>query len=753
MTWCDFLFLFFTGMTTLSLIESYENFAVGKFSTLKGTHYPLSEKDFQTKKSHDLLFSGFKIKGLADPLMSEGEKDENMARTLNSVEKIDPNMLRKLRNSEQVVPMRERRDYILESSCNGYGFMKPDVGIVNDVCLKCDHVETGVTAGCKVSYDDDLNLINFTSYESLSCNDDHWHLNKNITSFRPNECYYNQVMFKTVWQSNDYAHTTEGYVMAFYNATDSTCGAPFLYQHAKDAVDYCFEDFEGGTSYKILDCGIYIGYNDMNCSNPINYYPLGSNICVWEEHGDYYGLPDGVFRDTLGDIAIESGGYHRSIFMNRDTPKCITSPCRNMVDFPFSTLVGVPSKTTKYCKDGDEHVNFKVDHAVFALDSSNASSVPIGMAEIRVTLPPDTTPDDKFRIVFKQFDSTKHHKKLVIFSHKFTSSDFDGNHTITFQWEIPYYAIYDNYDEMTIKFKERKLDLETGRFYKRKSCVRFRFPPEEEYGDSGDVIYPAGPPPELDWNYSPTTLYEGHNQAVGTPLQRFVTESGWTGTYRLNITLQMPPSMDNIGAWDGLLGHECGDHPYPYFYKNRGFLMEQQNGPHPTRGNVPYGNIPLDCFYPGDVLEHIVSITHWMKPDDGRMHCFDISLAHVPSDLCKTSYCYPYTYLATPEYAGSGYGPHDEAFAGVVKKVTFEHHWNDYVPDCGVYMEYNTCDMDSTFSYAVPEYKCKWDNQQQSCYRQLTEICGLQQRWDFQFILEVSQYFMPTSTVAVDQFQ
>lgn len=161
------------------------------------------------------------------------------------------------------------------------------------------------------------------------------------------------------------------------------------------------------------------------------------------------------------------------------------------------------------------------------------------------------------------------------------------------------------------------------------------------------------------------TLYEGSaGGGEGAELALTIPLEGWNADYTLKISFRMPASLDDISSWDGLLGSDTGDHPYPYF-NQAGLWFEIQNGPHPQSSNIA-----LECFEAGS--DYTVKIIHMTDSSGGD--CFQMSLIEGPTTCATTggAWCYDYEYKNIPQYAGCGYSKEEEAFSGFVTRVTFQ---------------------------------------------------------------------------------
>jgi len=162
-------------------------------------------------------------------------------------------------------------------------------------------------------------------------------------------------------------------------------------------------------------------------------------------------------------------------------------------------------------------------------------------------------------------------------------------------------------------------------------------------------------------------MYSGRTTPdYGDDLDMVVPQEVWDDSYVLRISFTMPDSLSQIGSWDGLLGHDDGNHAYPYFNTN-GLYFEKQNGPHPRQGVLSISNFDAGASYS-------VYFQHTNAGGD----CF---VASIEGTDVETSWCYDYIYSASPLYAGCGYGKGSEAFSGTVTEVEL-CVGTDQIEDC-----------------------------------------------------------------------
>jgi len=162
-------------------------------------------------------------------------------------------------------------------------------------------------------------------------------------------------------------------------------------------------------------------------------------------------------------------------------------------------------------------------------------------------------------------------------------------------------------------------------------------------------------------------MYSGRTTPdYGDDLDMVVPQEVWDDSYVLRISFTMPDSLSQIGSWDGLLGHDDGNHAYPYFNTN-GLYFEKQNGPHPRQGVLSISNFDAGASYS-------VYFQHTNAGGD----CF---VASIEGTDIETSWCYDYIYSASPLYAGCGYGKGSEAFSGTVTEVEL-CVGTDQIEDC-----------------------------------------------------------------------
>jgi hypothetical protein len=186
---------------------------------------------------------------------------------------------------------------------------------------------------------------------------------------------------------------------------------------------------------------------------------------------------------------------------------------------------------------------------------------------------------------------------------------------------------------------------------------------------------------ECDGCASEVVLYEGATSGYGADLDVIIEQDVWDAGYTLALSFTMPDDLSAIGSWDGMLGNDDGNHPYPYFNQD-GLWFEIQNGPHPNEGGLS-----LDRFTGGE--SYTVIIKHWI---DEKIDCFSM---YIDGTTDATDWCYDYTYSSTPLYAGCGYGKESETFSGSVTRVTLDTHScddNDHGDDCPATCFGGTCD-------------------------------------------------------------
>ena len=165
---------------------------------------------------------------------------------------------------------------------------------------------------------------------------------------------------------------------------------------------------------------------------------------------------------------------------------------------------------------------------------------------------------------------------------------------------------------------------------------------------------------DFPYSYS-FVMFDGSTSGYGADLDVMVPRGVWDSEYTLKISFTMPDDLDDIGDWDGLLGHDDGDHPYPYF-NQFGLWFEKQNGPHPqTEG------LEINLFSGGE--SYTVTFRHWVE-DGGD--CFYMLIDETGDEV---NWCYDFNYRNTPRYAGCGYGKGDESFSGSVTKITIAGHY------------------------------------------------------------------------------
>ena len=183
------------------------------------------------------------------------------------------------------------------------------------------------------------------------------------------------------------------------------------------------------------------------------------------------------------------------------------------------------------------------------------------------------------------------------------------------------------------------------------------------------------------YSYS-VVMFEGSTADYGADLDVMVPQAAWDSEYTLKITFTMPDDLDDIGEWEGLLGHDSGEQPYPYF-NGDGLWFEQQNGPHPR-----LVRLDMRLFTGGE--SYTVTFTHG---EVAGVDCFTMTIDETGDTV---NWCYDFAYGNTPRYAGCGYGLGDESFSGSVTKVTLA---GSYSCDSG------GVDYDFSYSFSYGYYQ------------------------------------------------
>jgi hypothetical protein len=136
------------------------------------------------------------------------------------------------------------------------------------------------------------------SYESLTCSEEYYWLQKNVTMLPKMTCDDTNSMYAIgeVWGSNEYAHPTSGVTHANYNGTyDSTCSMPYTYVHLPD-YQTCMSDYEGGSF--VMTCDFYIRYDEPDCKG-LNHIIILIIMASFHLPSLIYHRPcSGVFYDS-----------------------------------------------------------------------------------------------------------------------------------------------------------------------------------------------------------------------------------------------------------------------------------------------------------------------------------------------------------------------------------------------------------------------------------------------------------------------
>lgn len=405
---------------------------------------------------------------------------------------------------EPEIYYHSRADYVELTSCGGNAAGTFDYvsGLELDKCFLCvDELNNQQEAGCKATYDWMSGVFNFTVYESLTCNDMYYWLDKTTSSYPSDQCIWNAFQWNMKYWSDSYADPNAGGVTeAFYNTSDTQCNAaPFAYERTLYDKDVCLP-YASGEDYNSVmvssGCEFVTFYSDDQCNEMLRAYPyrVGMNKCMQNDDMDmsrtahsYAVFPGHQFP------LMRSHHERHAEFCGLGEPKkqnvqCVV-PETDMIDgssctrdmesfYPFHAI---PSSTgqAKVCQPHDNDYELRVERASFALDSS--TSPPTGMIRVSIKTPDDVESTDRFRVVFRVFD--KQADQAVDRKEYFSSFKFNGrpqNKTMTFQLEGPYSPSI-NVNEMSIKLKQRVYNED--RSFVRKSCVSFPFPPG---GDNGN---------------------------------------------------------------------------------------------------------------------------------------------------------------------------------------------------------------------------------------------------------------------------
>ena len=464
-------------------------------------HY-FGEDELKEKTDHSTLFDGLVLKSLVDPALARKEKSDFVAISHHKVleltqeQKIhveEKRMEEAVENSSvkrkplekshshllshesgpSKISLHQQGDYIEFSFC-GNSSASQTFGTEVGKCFRCENTDTGEVRGCKTTYDYMNQMVSYTSYESLTCEDAHDWMDRITNTFPTNQCIVNY-RFDWYSMSDSYALApNEGFSQAFYN--DSSCGEAPIY-YIKKAPETITDNGEGchtedeGSFGMTKGCEYSNRYISHDCSGPAYVsFPMKQNIDMCQVNDKEKRYPFmGLFEhshDVLIDTDVKQaifcqnwGGSSNAVCMKEDG-----SPCEDIFRSGFDGFVAIPSPTTRICKPHDNDDELKVEFLHLARNPNTTHSV----AKMTIKTPDDVSPTDRFRIVLKAFEDGR--------KENITSFKFNGrpeNNTLTFQWEGLYPQTFEP-REGTVKIKQRVYD--GARDFVRKSCVRFAFP-------------------------------------------------------------------------------------------------------------------------------------------------------------------------------------------------------------------------------------------------------------------------------------
>jgi len=471
-------------------------------------HY-FGEDELKEKTDHSMLFDGLVLKSLVDPALAKKEKSDFVAISHREVLKLTQEQkvhVEKKRMEEAVEKSSELRkplekshshllaheesgpsqiyyyqpgDYIEFSFCGNNTDVDHKFGTEMGKCFRCENTDTGEVRGCKATYDYWSQMVNYTSYESLTCEDAHDWMDRVTNTFPAYQCMDDSYKFDVLYGSSSYAYPTEGFTSAFYN--DSSCGeAPIYYlklapEMSTDNGESCYAEDEG--SFGITKgCEYFYRYLNDDCSGPPHEsspFKQAINTCVVddkEKRMPFIGLFD-QSHDVLMDKDIRAAYFCGNGYPDGSNAVCMTedgSPCEDIFRSGMEGFVAIPSPTTRVCKPHDNDDKLKVEFLHLARNENTTH----GVAKMTIKTPDDVSPTDRFRIVMKIFGDGQ---KEDLGSFKFNGRP--ENQTLTFQWEgLVTPSIEPR--EGTVKIKQRVYDED--RNFTRKSCVRFAFPRDDE---------------------------------------------------------------------------------------------------------------------------------------------------------------------------------------------------------------------------------------------------------------------------------
>jgi len=490
------------------------------FKAGEHTVHQYKEDELKKKSDHSMFFDGFVVKGLVDPALAEKERKDSVAISHRKVSKltheqkthVEKKRLEEAsekssekRNSHSTLksvesPETKSRTHLQDHDASAITYMmysdyaeyetcgdvppSPTFGIEIGKCFKCQDSFTGETRGCKAIYDYSLNAINYTSYESLTCDDYYWWMDRVTNTFPAGQCIWNSMRHTFLGMSNSYAYTNGGFSQGFYN-TSSCWDAPMYYMKHRSmntGTDTACYAYDGSEAFGVdQGCDYYYQYKDSYCSEPVYAAPMKRLIGMCMANEDEERLPFNHPYEIKMDHSVK-----RALFCgngpSKPNPICMNkdgSACQDIFQSNLEGFVGIPSHTARVCKPHDNDDALKVKFVHMARDPMTNH----GVIKVTIETPDYVSPTDRFRIVVKAFGDNG--QKQVLSSFKYNGSP--ENNTLTFQTEGPFEPPFEP-REATVKVKQRVYDKE--RAFVRKSCVRYGFPEDDDDDNYNDYQYP-----------------------------------------------------------------------------------------------------------------------------------------------------------------------------------------------------------------------------------------------------------------------
>jgi len=458
-----------------------------------------------------MLFNGFVLKNLVDPELAKMEEKDFVAISHHKVSKltqqqrnhVENKRLEKaeLKSSEKSTPVKTKSqqsrllsyhedfpteihypysgNFMEASGCGLYGYGGPTIGVAVDKCFRCENVDTGEVRGCKVTLDYSSYMVNYTSYESLTCEDYFDWLDMETSTYPVNQCIFDVIRYDHYSWSTPYSTPyTVGASLtkAYYN--HSYCDeAPIYYTKLSPTImnngEMCIE--ENGSSYGVTrGCEYRNSYDSKDCSGSVKEInPMKQDMGMCMKHDDPRVPFSGLFNQSHEIMvdALKSAFFCDNGQADRPNIVCMTEngkPCQDIFQKGMEGFVPVPSGNERICKPDKNDDELKVEFVHMARNFFRNHS----MARVTITTPDDVSSSDRFRIVVKAYADKR---KETMGSFKFNGRP--ENKTLTFQMEGPYELSFEP-REVTVKIKQRVYN--ESRAFIRKSCVRSTFPHDDE---------------------------------------------------------------------------------------------------------------------------------------------------------------------------------------------------------------------------------------------------------------------------------